>query len=184
MIIKTIILCGVYIGYGRTRLLLSHCSDTELLEAAFHGTPVICVPRDLHEERNADRAAEWKFSMTLDSRFTSDELVELVGVLHETTDYRESARKVSMGIRDRPSPASDRLTFWLSYVARNNYEGMRFLSAKRNVRGLTEEARFFEGAVTGFVLGVIVAICSFVVRFILMLNAENTQRKLKAEYSR
>ncbi|XP_012262481.2 uncharacterized protein LOC105689782 [Athalia rosae] len=121
------------IGYPRTRVLLSHCEDTELLEAAFHGTPVICFPRNRDEIKNSQRALSLGFSLETNNDYTASNLLSLIKTIHETAGYRENARKISVAIRDRPNPAADRITYWLGYVARNKND-KKFLAANENRR--------------------------------------------------
>ncbi|XP_046425089.1 UDP-glucuronosyltransferase 1A9 [Neodiprion fabricii] len=143
------------IGYPRTRVLLSHCEDTELLEAGFHGTPVICLPRDADETRNARRAIELGFSIETGGVHTSSNILSLIKTVHETAGFRENARKVSVAIRERPNPAVDRITYWLGYVARNKEE-KKHLSVREN-RGLSYKSIYSTdiSLAVGFIVGLI-----------------------------
>ncbi|KAL7295191.1 hypothetical protein TKK_0011497 [Trichogramma kaykai] len=163
------------IGYSRVRLVLSHCSDSEFLEAAFHGTPLICLPRNVDELRNAQRAVELGFAATqrLDTS-KSDDLVELIKTIHENTSYREKARLVSTALRDRSNHAMDRLTYWLRYIARHNDEGRNLLLPKK----VSTYAEFWQ-TIVGFLFGVLFTAIATVIFFITQDVSEHQKKKDK-----
>lgn len=171
------------IGNGRTRVVLSHCADTELLEIAFHGTPVICFPRNAQESKNADRAVQLGFARTISNgdQTNSDDVTNLIGTVHSTTDYRENGRKASVAIRDRLNPASDRLIYWLRYVARTKGDREKFLVPPKRVSTFYEDFQFFIGLCTGAIVGLILAGIGFLVRYVV---TSNRIRKSKGRYER
>lgn len=172
------------IGYGRTRVLLSHCADTELLETAFHGTPVICFPRNTYESRNAARAVHLGFARsTADLRDTSsEEIVNAITQIHEVPEYRENARKVSVAIRDRINPAADRLIYWLRYMARMKNGNVEFLSPISSARTSKEDVQFFLGLFVGSIVGVIATIACVLVYVLVFLS--NRAQRSKGRYTR
>ncbi|OAD59649.1 UDP-glucuronosyltransferase 2A1 [Eufriesea mexicana] len=171
------------IGYGRTRVVLSHCADTELLEAAFHGTPVICFPRNSYESRNAARAVQLGFAHSTEEMGISsnEEIVNTVNQIHETADYRENARKVSLAIRDRINPAVDRLIYWLRYMARTKDRNFDFLTPTSSVKTLNEDLQFFLGLFVGLIIGIFSAIGCMLARYLVI--SKRTQRS-KGRYTR
>ncbi|XP_070172414.1 2-hydroxyacylsphingosine 1-beta-galactosyltransferase isoform X1 [Polyergus mexicanus] len=170
------------IGYSRTRVVLSHCADTEFLEAAFHGTPVICLPRDTHESRNTARAVELGFARSMEHNYASaEEIANNVHEIHETAAYRESARKVSLAIRDRLNPASDRLVYWLGYVARTKDDGRKFHKPKNQAKTLTEDIQFFVGLLVGIIFGIVSTGSAVVMRYLITANKV---QKSKGRYTR
>lgn len=171
------------IGYRRARVLLSHCGDTELLEAAFHGTPVICFPRSVHESKNAIRAVGLGFGRSTDEpgQLSSKKLLDLVGEVHEKLEYRENARKASLAIRDRINPASDRLIYWLGYMARRRDEGIDVLRATNPARTLNEDLQFLLGLLVGSIVGAACAVGCLLVRQAIL--SDGGQRS-KGRYER
>ncbi|XP_014482190.1 PREDICTED: UDP-glucuronosyltransferase 1-7C-like [Dinoponera quadriceps] len=156
------------IGYSRTRVVLSHCADTEFLEAAFHGSPLICLPRDAHEVRNSERAVELGFAHTVEARINGQELAKTVLRIHETAAYRENARKVSLALRDRLNPASDRLVYWLGYVARTKNGGSeRFLRPSSDARTFVEDSDFFAGIWLGLLFGIVACVVFMVLQRVI-----------------
>ncbi|KAH0560486.1 UDP-glucuronosyltransferase 2C1-like [Cotesia glomerata] len=143
------------IGYSRTRLLLSHCADTEFLEAAFHGTPLICFPRNSEEKENNLRAVKLGISITLNNDYTIDNVNKILNEIHENIKYRETARKISLAIRDRLAPASDRLIFSLSYAARHKEIDINYWPIGRdiNVNTFLEDINFLYGLIIGIIVG-------------------------------
>ncbi|XP_020282917.1 UDP-glucuronosyltransferase 2B30-like [Pseudomyrmex gracilis] len=168
------------IGYSRTRVVLSHCDDTELLENAFHRTPVICFPRNEHESRNAARAVELGFARSSTDQATAEEIASYVQTMHENVAYSESARKISLAIRDRLTPASDRLVYWLRYVARTKDDSEKFHQPKSQSRTLTEDLQFFVGLLVGIFFGLMCAGCAVIA---YLMRATKAQRS-KGRYAR
>lgn len=170
------------IGYGRTRVVLSHCADTELLEIAFHGTPVICFPRNSNEFKNVARAVQLGFAHSAgEINILSNEVVNIVTQIHETMDYRENARKVSLAIRDRINPAVDRLIYWLRYMARAKDENLNFLAPIRPAKTLNEDLQFFLGLFVGAIVGIFLTIGCMLARYLIV--SKRTHRS-KGRYTR
>ncbi|CAK9803211.1 UDP-glucuronosyltransferase 2C1 (Fragment) [Anthophora plagiata] len=171
------------IGYGRTRVLLCHCADTELLEAAFHGTPVLCFPRNAYESKNAARVIQLGFARSVEEirSLTSQEQANIVNQIHEDMDYREAARKVSLAIRDRINPAVDRLIYWLRYMARTKDWNLNMLAAISPVRTSNEDVQFFLGLFVGIIVGAFTAIGCMLARYLII--SKKTQRS-KGRYAR
>lgn len=168
-------------------MVLSHCADTELLEIAFHGSPLICFPRNKQESKNAARAIELGFAHSIDSyddrlTITSEDVTSLIDTIYTSTDYRENARRISVAIRDRLNPASDRLVYWLRYIARTKGDRERFLLvAPSNVNTFYEDFQFFLGLCTGIIVGVLLTGVSFLFRHMVM---SKKMRKSKGRYQR
>lgn len=165
-------------------MVLSHCTDTEFLEAAFHGTPIICLPRNTHESRNTVRAIELGFARstnTMGDGISADEIANIVHEIHESVAYRESARKVSLAMRDRLTPASDRLVYWLGYIARTKDDNEKFHMAMSQARTLTEDIQFFIGLLVGVIFGIVCTSCAVVTRYIVTANK---RQRSKGRYTR
>ncbi|KAL0122556.1 hypothetical protein PUN28_007334 [Cardiocondyla obscurior] len=167
------------IGYSRTRVVLSHCSDTEFLEAAFHRTPLICLPRDAYEALNTARAIELGFARSIET--TNDhasamEIAQIVHEIHETMGYHESARKVSVAIRDRLNPPSDRLVYWLRYIARTKGDTEKFHKPKSQARTLSEDIQFFVGVLVGLIFGIICTGSAVVARYLITASKVQTAK--------
>ncbi|XP_016839145.1 UDP-glucuronosyltransferase 1-5 [Nasonia vitripennis] len=167
------------IGYSRTRVILAHCTDSEFLESAFHGSPMICFPRNVDELRNARRASELGFAYVEKIDAMSDAVSESIKEIHESTQYRENARVVSQAIRDRSNHAMDRILYWLGYTARHNGEGKNLLVPKK-VSTYNEILL----SVAGFLVGVIFTTLLTVVFFISQNIFESQKKKEKKRYHR
>lgn len=165
-------------------MVLSHCTDTEFLEAAFHGTPVICLPRDTHESRNSARAVELGFARSIENGYDSaEEMANVMLEMHETVAYRENARKVSLAMRDRLNPASDRLIYWLGYVARTKDDDRKFHRVKSQTRTLVDDIQFFIGLLVGVMFGIVSTGCAAVALYVGLITANKVQ-KSKGRYTR
>ncbi|XP_014208984.1 UDP-glucuronosyltransferase 1-8-like [Copidosoma floridanum] len=145
------------IGYPRTRLVLCHCTDSEFLESAFHGTPMVCFPRKLDEQRNALRAHQLGFGYIFESSVVSDNVANVVKEIHQSTHYRENARSASQAIRDRSSHAMDRIQFWLGYTARHYGESKNLLLPKK-VSTYNETLQVIIGALLGFFFAIMLSV--------------------------
>ena len=171
------------IGYSRARAVLSHCGDTELLEAGFHGTPVICFPRNAYESKNAARAVQLGIARSTEEirAVSSEEIANAVNQLHEIMSYRENARRVSMAIRDRINPAMDRVIYWLRYMARTKDGTLEFLTAMSSAKTYNEDLQFFLGLFVGSIVGVFTTIGCMLARYLVV--SKRAQR-LKGRYTR
>ncbi|XP_053971741.1 UDP-glucuronosyltransferase 2B19-like [Hylaeus volcanicus] len=171
------------IGYSRTRVVLSHCGDTELLEAGFHGRPVLCFPRNTHESKNSARATQLGFARSTEDlrAISGEEISNTVNQLHEMPEYRENARRVSLAIRDRINPAVDRLIYWLGYMAKTKDGNMELFSPMNPVRTPSEDLQFFLGLFVGGILGIFATVGCMVARYIFI--SRRTQRS-KGRYTR
>lgn len=160
------------IGFSRTRVVLCHCTDTEFLESAFHGTPMICFPRQLDEQKNAIRAQQLEFGYIGEYNTATEKIVNVVKEIHESNNYRENARVVSRAIRDRSNHAMDRLQFWMDYTARHYNEGKNLL--------LPRKVSMYNETVFGFIIGFIFAV--FISFLFFMSTQLNEVGKTKVKF--
>ena len=163
-------------GFSRTRVLLSHCSDSEMLEAAFHGTPIICFSRNPEETKNALRAVELGFGISTINDISPNTIKNHITQIYETASYRENARKVLLGIRDRLNVAMDRLLFWLNYAAKNKNEGKSVLAPPLSITTFGETFQ----CILGFFIGTAFSI-SLTVMYILAHLIVERERPVKAK---
>lgn len=99
------------------------------------------------------------FSITLTDDYSVDFVTKIIDEIHQTASYRETARSVSLAIRDRPMPASDRMIFWLSYIARNKDNSVKFSPVEKDItyKTLAEDLQFIYGLFIGSIFGVLFA---------------------------
>lgn len=153
-------------GYARARVLLSHCQEIELLEAVFHGTPVICLPRDFYERSNEKQATELGFATSTNGDTSVNAIVEAIELVHKTTGYREVSRSFSSIIRDRPLPASDNLVYWLGYVSRNADRAIKPPVLRANeVRTLIGDSQLLSSFLIGIIIGGVLALAAIFMWF-------------------
>lgn len=125
------------------------------MEAKFHGTPVICFPRNSQEKNNNLRAIKLGISISLNNDYTIENVYKIFHEINENVKYREVARKVSLAIRDKLAPASDRLIFSLNYAARNKETMIDYWPVGRdiNISTFTEDVNFLYGLIIGITVG-------------------------------
>lgn len=168
-------------GFSRTRIVLSHCSDTEFLESAFHGIPILCFPRNPEETRNTLRGVHLGFSLSMQGEYSGNTVANVVLQVQQGNEYREKARRVSTAIRDRLEPASDRLVHWLKYAARTKNEGRSILVPLSRVSTYAEAFQWIFGFFAGTLFCVILAVTYLFVSYII---EKEKPVKSKGKYQR
>lgn len=138
---------------------MGHCVDSEFLEASYHGTPMICVPRTPQEMRNAQRAVELGLSVSLNKDYSVEKIVDTISNIHGGDSFRARAKIVSQAVRGKPVPVTDLLMFWLDYVAKNDKDIIEFspIEAGESVKTFSEDIQLYIGMMIGTVFGILFA---------------------------
>lgn len=157
-----------------------------MLEAIFHGTPIICFPRNPQENKNAIRAIQLGLSVSLSGEYTVDNVYNSINLIHENGNYREAARKISVAMRDRPMPSSDLMKFWLSYIVRNKNDGNNFsqLNKKSIIKTFAEDVQFFYGLLIGAAFGIIFAATTVLTWYYESKNIKHSVKPKGKKFSR
>lgn len=144
---------------------------------------MVCFPRNVHESKNAARAVELGFARSAEDirAISGEEVANAVTQIHETMSYRENARRVSVGIRDRINPAVDRLIYWLRYTARTKDGNLEFFTPVSPARTANEDLQFFLGLFVGSIVGIFVTVGCMVARYLVI--SKRAQRS-KGRYTR
>lgn len=169
------------IGYSRTRILIAHCKDTEFLEAIYHGTPIICVPKNSYESLNEKRAVKLGMSISLNNEHNVEKIIDTITNINDNQNYRESGRSASQLIRDTPIPSTDKLIFWLDYIARNdkNIIKLSTIYNNNNIKTFAEDVQLYIGIIIGTLFGMLFATTSALSWYLQKTTNKPIKMKLK-----
>ncbi|KAJ7334416.1 hypothetical protein OS493_014730 [Desmophyllum pertusum] len=105
------------LGHNQTKLFINHGGVNGLMEAAYHGVPMICAPFFGDQYDNAHLARRKGFAevVNLDT-ITADELVEVIIKVISNHSYRESAVGVSKFIKLLPRSPLQEAADWIEYT--------------------------------------------------------------------
>ena len=93
------------LGHKNTVLFVSHCGNNGLLEALYHGVPILAIPLFGDEIGNAHEVVARGFGQSLDHKtFTADEFRGAVVELVNNKSYRSAIKKASAIFHSRQPP--------------------------------------------------------------------------------
>ncbi|GAB6027700.1 hypothetical protein CHUAL_001939 [Chamberlinius hualienensis] len=108
------------LGHNKTRLFVTHCGMHGVLEAIYHGVPMVGIPifgdqGDVLVRLQVKGVAYGvdKFDVNEESLFNA-----LQAVLNNDS-YKENAVKMSAILRDQPQSAMESALYWIEYVIRH-----------------------------------------------------------------
>ncbi|XP_036399378.1 UDP-glucuronosyltransferase 2B31-like [Megalops cyprinoides] len=108
------------LGHPRTRVFVAHGGTNGVLEAIYHGVPIVGLPLAVDQPDNLFRmkvkgAAKVLDVVTLDRHIFLQALQE---VLHDPS-YRMNMQRLSRLHRDQPMKPLDLALFWIEFVMRH-----------------------------------------------------------------
>ncbi|XP_036399343.1 UDP-glucuronosyltransferase 2A1-like [Megalops cyprinoides] len=108
------------LGHPKTRVFVAHGGTNGVLEAIYHGVPIVGLPLILDQPDNLSRmkvkgAAKVLDFVTLDRHIFLQALQE---VLHDPS-YRMNMQRLSRLHRDQPMKPLDLALFWIEFVMRH-----------------------------------------------------------------
>ncbi|XP_037091663.1 UDP-glucuronosyltransferase 1A7-like [Pollicipes pollicipes] len=107
------------LGHRQTRLFVSHCGMGGVLEALYHGVPVLCVPIFLDQGENAAFLEYRGLGLTLDRhRLTEPTVTAALRRLLTSDSFRQKAQYLAELRRLDPNSAADRAIYWINMVVR------------------------------------------------------------------
>ena len=127
------------------------------------------------------RVFELGFAYSPRGDFSTEAILAGINEVHNTAEYRENARKVSLAVRDRPIPAMDRVIFWLHYVGRIKTEGDNLLLPLKNINTYGETLQLLSGIAIGTLFSIFATMLFFATRF---STTNERQQKFKGKYKR
>ncbi|CAH3034095.1 unnamed protein product, partial [Pocillopora meandrina] len=105
------------LGHPKTRLFIGHAGMNGMLEAAYHGVPMICVPFFADQFDNSVAAKHFGMAEILHKEsITEESLVTLISTVLNNPSYRENAARISKSIKLRPRSAIEEAAEWVEYA--------------------------------------------------------------------
>lgn len=105
------------LAHKNVKLFITHCGFSSLVEATYHGKPLIVFPMAIEQPSNAAMAVSRGLAIRMDiSEFTSNELRQNIETIIQNESYTENARKISSILRDKKETAAERVSFMIEHV--------------------------------------------------------------------
>ncbi|XP_041041301.1 UDP-glucuronosyltransferase 3A1-like [Carcharodon carcharias] len=105
------------LGHPKARLLVTHGGLNSLMEAVYHGVPVIGIPLFGDQFDNMVRAEAKGLGLTIQvSQLKAQELSNAMATVIGDKRYKTSALALSRIHRSHPFPPSERLVRWVEHI--------------------------------------------------------------------
>jgi len=105
------------LGHPKTRLFIGHAGMNGMLEAGYHGVPMICVPFFGDQFDNAVAAKNLGMAEILhQEQITEEKLIKTINTILQTPSYRASAARISKSIRLHPRTPVQQAADWVEYT--------------------------------------------------------------------
>ncbi|XP_049943406.1 uncharacterized protein LOC126424730 [Schistocerca serialis cubense] len=122
------------LGHPRLRAFVGHGGLLSVLEAGFHGAPLLALPVFCDHDANAAAARRAGFARVLQLQgLTAPALAAAVRAVATDPRYREAAYRQSVLIRDQPTPPLETAVFWTEYLLRHKGDTRHLQSAARDM---------------------------------------------------
>jgi glucuronosyltransferase len=109
------------LAHSKIKLFISHCGLGGIMEAKFHGVPMVCVPLVGDQPNNARKISHEGWSSTLNlNDLTEETLSAAINEVLTNPKYAQTVQLLSLLIRDRPMSALDTAVYWTEYVLRHH----------------------------------------------------------------
>ncbi|ELU08030.1 hypothetical protein CAPTEDRAFT_83453, partial [Capitella teleta] len=110
-----------------TKVFVTHCGNSGLYEAVFHGVPMIAMPVAGDGFHNAKRVVYRGYGIFVDAfNFQADDLVSAINRVAKDPSYKQRIAKASMIFRDRPETPVQRAVSGVEHILK--YGGDHLLS--------------------------------------------------------
>lgn len=109
------------LAHRNTRLFISHCGLGGVIEAKFHGVPILAIPIFGDQPKNAKAVVSEGWAVELPySDLDATTLSAAINELLTNETYTRKVKELSLRHRDRPHTALEEAVFWTEYVIRHN----------------------------------------------------------------
>jgi UDP:flavonoid glycosyltransferase YjiC (YdhE family) len=114
------------LGHPNAKALVTHCGINSIVEALYHGVPIIGLPLGVDQITNGKLMASRGYGIVLSfSEFGPDELLAaLVQVTQKDSNYQSAIKKASAIFKDLPD-AGKTASFWISHVIKHGRDHLR-----------------------------------------------------------
>jgi len=108
------------LGHPSVGGFYTHGGLLSLMEATYHGVPVISMPIMSDQSLNAKKAASIGVGITIDlDQLTEQKIIDVIVQLMGSPKYLQEAHRRSLVFRDQETHPVDRAVYWSEYVIRH-----------------------------------------------------------------
>jgi len=108
------------LGHPSVGGFYTHGGLLSLMEATYHGVPVISMPIMSDQSLNAKKAASIGVGVTVDmGQLSEQKIVDAIAQVMGDSKYLEEAQRRSLVFRDQETHPVDRAVYWSEYVIRH-----------------------------------------------------------------
>ncbi|CRK94936.1 CLUMA_CG008427, isoform A [Clunio marinus] len=109
------------LAHPNTKIFISHCGLGGVIEAKYHGVPIIGLSLFGDQHANADNIVKDGWGIKLDiSNFQEKDFKNSLSEILNNPKYSQTVKRLSKLIQDRPMNALETATFWVEYVLRHH----------------------------------------------------------------
>lgn len=132
---------GDILAHPNTKLFISHCGLSSVLEAKYHAVPILAIPLFAEQFENANLVVEEGWGIIISyADVTADSLSAAVNEILSNPSYKAVVKEKSQRYRDRPLSALDTAVFWIEYVIR--HKGARHLKSDAAYMNILQKNSF------------------------------------------
>ncbi|PIK37266.1 putative UDP-glucuronosyltransferase 2C1 [Apostichopus japonicus] len=120
-------------GHPKTRLLIYHGGSHGVMEAIYHGVPMIIIPLFGDQYAHAVRVQEKGMGVMLDkSNLTEESVMEAIREVIDNPKYKQRVQHFSNIHHDAPLKPLERAVYWIEHVMKFGGDHLRPRSADMN----------------------------------------------------
>ncbi|CAG9798502.1 unnamed protein product [Chironomus riparius] len=109
------------LAHSNIRLFISHCGIGSVVEATYHGVPIIANPLLGDQFGNAMKVENEGWGKVVNLKFINEEeLMKMIMEVLSNPSYTSTAKRLSALQKDRPQDAKSLAIYWIEYVIRHN----------------------------------------------------------------
>ncbi|XP_076047795.1 UDP-glucuronosyltransferase 2B33-like [Oratosquilla oratoria] len=106
------------LGHPKTKAFITHCGMHGVLEALYHGVPMVGMPIFIDQGDVMTKMLDKGVAVGIEKGASEDEIYNAVTEVLSNSKYRENAKKVSLLLRDRTNTPMERATLLVEYIMR------------------------------------------------------------------
>lgn len=108
------------LAHKNLKAFISHCGYGGLIEAKYHGVPIIGVPIFGDQPTNADVIVKEGWGIRIDLlEITEEKFLKGIEEVLNNSAYSEVVKNLSILAKDRPMNARETAVYWIEYIIRH-----------------------------------------------------------------
>lgn len=117
------------LAHPNLRLFITHGGLGSMIEARFHGVPLVGIPIFADQMANLNLAYDEGYAEILNyNDLTQESFKKILNKVLKESKYMKKAQIISKLFRDRPKSSMETAVYWVEYVIRHN--GAKHIQAK------------------------------------------------------